>query len=88
MSKSSRTDGWFRLGMGLIIGGFSLYGLFALLGISFVLSEATREAGWPVLAILVVPGLILSGFVVLLAKVIVDRIGNTEDDHYSRTVDK
>ena len=88
MPKASRTDGWFRLGMALIVLGFLLYGLLALLGIGFALSTAARESGTPVLALLVVPGLILSGFLVLLAKVIVDRIGNSEDDHYSRTVDR
>lgn len=82
------TKGWFAVGIGLIIAGGAVYGLLAILGIGLAIGEVSSEAGAPFLFVLAIPGLIALGFLVLLAKVIVDRIGNAEDDHYSKTVDK
>lgn len=82
------TKGWFVAGMGLILGAAALYGLALLLGLGFVIGAATAEAGAPVLLVLLVPGMAGLGFLILLLKVIVDRLGNAEDDHYSRTVDQ
>lgn len=88
MQEAGKTKGWFAVGIGLIIAGGAVYGLLMLLGIGFAINQASNEAGAPFWAILVIPGLVALGFLVLLAKVIVDRLNNAEDDHYSRTVDK
>lgn len=82
------TKGWFGVGMGLIIAAGAVYGLAMLLGVSFAIGAATQEAGAPILLVLAVPGMGALGFLILLLKVIVDRVGNTEDDHYSKTVDQ
>ena len=82
------TQGWFAVGIGLIIGGGAIYGLLMILGIGFAIGEASNQTGAPSLAVLAIPGLMALGFLILLAKVIVDRLGNAEDDHYSKTVDK
>lgn len=89
MQETGKTKGWFAIGMGLIIAGGAIYGLLILLGVGFAFTQASQEAVrtvfWPVL---VIPGLVGLGFLVLLAKVIVDRLNNAEDEHYSKTVDK
>lgn len=82
------TQGWFAVGIGLIIAGGAIYGLLTILGIGLAIGEASSQTGAPLLAILAIPGLMLLGFLILVAKVIVDRLGNAEDDHYSKTVDK
>ncbi len=88
MSDSNPTRGWFAVGIGLIILGGAVYGLAAFVGIGFAISSVSAEAGGPVWAILLIPGLAGLGFLILLAKVVVDRLNNAEDDHYSRNVDK
>lgn len=82
------TKGWFTVGIGLIIAGGAIYGLLMIMGIGLAIGEVSAEAGAPVLFILAIPGLVAVGFLVLLAKVIVDRLNNAEDDHYSKNVDK
>ena len=88
MSESGNTKGWFALGMGLIILGAAIYGILMFFGLSLAMGQAASETGAPLMLVLFIPGLVLLGFVVLLAKVIVDRVGNAEDDHYSKHVDK
>lgn len=92
MSKKSVTRGWFAVGIGLIIAGGAVYGLFMILAggyaIGTVVGSASAEAGVSLLAVLAVPGSIVLGFLVLLAKVVVDRLNNAEDDHYSKNVHK
>lgn len=88
MQETGKTKGWFALGIGMIVAGGAIYGLAILFGIGFALNQASAEAGAPVWVVLLIPGLVGLGFLVLLAKVIVDRINNAEDDHYSKTVDK
>lgn len=88
MQETGKTKGWFALGIGMIVVGGAIYGLLILFGIGFALNQASAESNAPVWAVLLIPGLVGLGFLVLLAKVIVDRINNAEDDHYSKTVDK
>ncbi|MEL6723408.1 MAG: hypothetical protein AAFZ74_07230 [Pseudomonadota bacterium] len=89
MQENGTTKGWFTIGMVLIILGGAIYGLLVLLGIGFAINEASQAAvGTPFWAVLMLPGLVGLGFLVLLAKVIVDRLNNAEDDHYSKNVDK
>ena len=88
MQESGKTRGWFTAGMALIIAGGAIYGLLILLGVGFAIHQASAEAGAPIWVALLIPGLVALGFLVLLAKVIVDRLNNAEDDHYSKTVDK
>ncbi|MCR9079774.1 MAG: hypothetical protein NXH78_11820 [Hyphomonadaceae bacterium] len=88
MQEIGKTKGWFAVGIGLIVAGGAIYGLLILLGIGFAINQASAEAGAPIWAVLLIPGLVALGFLVLLAKVIVDRLNNAEDDHYSKTVDK
>lgn len=88
MSDHSNTKGWFIVGMGLILLGGAIYGLFLLLGIGAAIGSATAEVGAPIWAVLAIPGLVALGFVILIAKVIVDRIGNAEDNYYSKNIDK
>lgn len=88
MQETGKTKGWFAIGLGLIVVGAAIYGLLGLLGIGFAINQASIDAGMPLWPVLVIPGLIGLGFLVLLAKVIVDRLNNAEDDHYSKTVDR
>ncbi|GAB5458399.1 MAG: hypothetical protein Hens3KO_14290 [Henriciella sp.] len=88
MTQNNKTRGWFAIGIGLIIFGGAIYGLLFITGIGFAISAASEEIGSSVWAVLAVPGLVIVGFLVLLAKVVVDRLDNAEDDHYSKMVDK
>ncbi len=88
MQETGKTKGWFTVGITLIILGGAVYGLLALFGIQIVLSEMNAASGQALWPILLIPGLVGLGFLVLLAKVIIDRLNNAEDDHYSKTVDK
>jgi len=88
MNESGKTKGWFIVGMGLILLGGAIYGLFVLLGVSMAVGAATAEAGAPIWALLMIPGFVVLGFMILIAKVIVDRIGNEEDNYYSKNIDK
>ncbi|MCF6328375.1 MAG: hypothetical protein L3J02_01055 [Henriciella sp.] len=88
MSEKSPTQGWFVVGIGLILIGAAIYGLFMILGISLAIGAAASDAGAPIWGVLAIPGLIGLGFLVLLAKVVVDRLNNAEDDHYSKNIDK
>ena len=88
MQETGKTKGWFTVGIGLIVAGGAVYGLLILLGIGFAINQASADVGSPVWAVLLIPGLVVLGFLVLLAKVIVDRLNNAEDAHYSKTVDK
>ena len=88
MRESGTTNGWFTIGIALIVIGASLYGALILLGIGFAINQASDEAGAPLWGVLLIPGLVGLGFLVLLAKVIVDRLNSAEDDHYSNNVDQ
>ncbi|MEO1554582.1 MAG: hypothetical protein AAFR82_11690 [Pseudomonadota bacterium] len=88
MQEIGSTKGWFATGLGLIIVGGAIYGVLILLGIGFAINQASLQAGAPIWPVLLIPGLVGAGFLVLLAKVIVDRMNNAEDDHYSKTIDK
>ena len=88
MQETGKTKGWFTVGITLIILGGAVYGLLALFGIQIVLSEMNAASGQALWPILLIPGLVGLGFLVLLAKVIVDRLNNAEDDHYSKNVDQ
>lgn len=88
MAENNATKGWFVVGLGLIILGAVIYGLLMLTGIGFAIYTASAETGAPVWAMLLIPGLVALGFLILLAKTVVDRLNNAEDDHYSKTVDK
>lgn len=88
MSETSRTKGWFTLGLTLIIIGGGFYALGTVFGVFVLVQQSEAAVGTPFWAVLMIPGLVGLGFLVLLAKVIVDRLNNAEDDHYSRTVDK
>ncbi|MEL7032060.1 MAG: hypothetical protein AAGL97_01870 [Pseudomonadota bacterium] len=88
MQESGKTGGWFTIGISLIVLGAVIYGLLMLFGIGFAINQASQEAGAPFWGILLIPGLVGLGFLVLLAKVIVDRLNSAEDDHYSKNVDQ
>lgn len=88
MSEGGSTKGWFSVGIGLILAGAAIYGLLMLLGVSFAIGAATAEVGAPFWAVLLIPGLVVIGFLVLILKVIVDRLNSPEDDYYSKNIDK
>ena len=88
MQETGRTKGWFTLGITLIVIGGAVYALGTVFGVFVLLQQSEDIAGTPFWAVLLIPGLVGLGFLVLLAKVIVDRLNNAEDDHYSKTVDK
>lgn len=88
MSERGPTSFLFVIGIGLIIAAAAIYGVLTLLGVSFVIGKASAESGMPVFAMFALPGLVFFGLVLLFIKVIADRLGSKEDDHYSRTVDK
>lgn len=88
MSERGQTNGWFLIGMTLIILGAGIYCLLTLLGVSFAIGAASAETGAPLWVILIIPGLVAVGFLILILKVIIDRLGNAEDDYYSKNIDK
>ncbi|MEM7329577.1 MAG: hypothetical protein AAF437_12610 [Pseudomonadota bacterium] len=88
MQESGKTKGWFAIGISLIVLGGVVYGGLVLFGIGFAINQASHEAGAPLWGVLLIPGLVGLGFLVLLAKVIVDRLNSAEDDHYSKHVDQ
>lgn len=88
MTERGGTNLLFIIGIGLIILAAAVYGLLTLLGISFAVGEASQEAGVPVFLILLIPGMVLVGFLLMVIKVVADRLGSKEDDYYSKTVDK
>ncbi len=88
MQETGTTKGWFAIGIGLIILGGAVYALGTIFGVFVILQESSETVGTPLWPVLLIPGLVGLGFLVLLAKVIVDRLNNAEDDHYSKTVDK
>ncbi|MEZ4703349.1 MAG: hypothetical protein R2834_23670 [Rhodothermales bacterium] len=61
---------------------------YASLGVLVVLMVGASVAGLFTSSSLLVGILVVVGFGALLIKVIKDRIGNKEDDHYSDTVDQ
>ena len=88
MQETGATKGWFAVGIGLIILGGGVYVLGTIFGVFMIVRQSSQAVGTPFWAILLIPALVGLGFLVLLAKVIVDRLNNAEDDHYSKTVDK
>ncbi len=80
---SKRTNGWAVVGIGLIIVGAVIYGAAVLVAGGVALAHA-GPLSWPVLIVGGPPAL---GFLILIAKVIVDRIDNKEDAYYSKNVD-
>ena len=88
MQETGTTKGWFAVGIGLIILGGAVYVLGTVFGVFMIVQESSQAVGTPIWAVLLIPALVGLGFLVLLAKVIVDRLNNAEDDHYSKTVDK
>jgi len=56
--------------------------------VSFAIGAASAESGAPLWVILIIPGLVALGFLILILKVIIDRLGNAEDDYYSKNIDK
>ena len=89
-----KTRGWATIGFVLIGVGVVLYvGLFVL-GFSAAFFQASSQVDVPgdavpaLIAAAVVFGLPLLGVAVLIAKVIVDRLNNPEDDYYSKNVEK
>ena len=88
MQETGTTKGWFTFGIALIVIGGGLYAIGTVLGVFVLMQQGEAVAGTPIWLVLLIPGLVGVGFLVLLAKVIVDRLNNAEDDHYSKTVDK
>ncbi|MEM5517771.1 hypothetical protein WNY37_12500 [Henriciella sp. AS95] len=88
MSERGGTNFLFIAGIALIVLGAGIYALFSVLGISFAIGEASQESGAPIFLILLVPGIVFIGMLLLFIKVVADRLASKEDDHYSRTVDK
>ncbi|MEO0983633.1 MAG: hypothetical protein AAFX03_13385 [Pseudomonadota bacterium] len=83
-----RTKGWAAVGIGLILLSGAIYIVAVVFGVGLLINEAAEQAGSGVFGAMVVPGLGALGFLILLAKVIVDRLGNAEDDYYSKNVDR
>jgi uncharacterized membrane protein len=88
VQETGNTRGWFTIGLTMIIVGGGIYGLAVLFGVQTLVLQMQSEAGGAIWLALLIPGLVGLGFLVLLAKVIVDRLNNAEDDHYSKNVDK
>ncbi|MHA7857909.1 MAG: hypothetical protein ACX94D_07470 [Henriciella sp.] len=88
MQETGTTKGWFTIGITLIVLGGAVYALGTLFGVFALIQQSEAIVGASFWAFLLIPGLVGLGFLVLLAKVIVDRLNNAEDDHYSKTVDK
>ena len=87
MQETGTTKGWFTVGLTLIIIGGGLYFLATFFGLQYAL-QSQADAPPEFWLVLLIPGLVVLGFLVLLTKVIVDRLNSPEDDHYSKHVDK
>ena len=85
---SRKTKGWAVIGFAFLIGAAAFYGLALLLGTGAVLTLAFLELGAAAILAFLVPGMMAIGFLILCAKVIIDRLSNEEDDHYSKTVER
>ncbi|MEQ9316536.1 MAG: hypothetical protein RLN72_11845 [Henriciella sp.] len=88
MTERGGTNILFIIGLGLVILGAGIYALLTVLGVGFAVGEVSQETGVPVHLVLLIPGIVVVGLLLLFIKVVADRLGNKEDDHYSRTVDK
>ncbi|MGB3624435.1 MAG: hypothetical protein WA989_01315 [Henriciella sp.] len=88
MTERGSTNILFIIGLGLIILGAGIYSLLTMLGVSFAIGEVSQETGAPVHLVLLIPGIVFLGLLLLFIKVVADRLGSKEDDHYSKTVDK
>lgn len=88
MQETGTTKGWFTFGIALIVLGGAIYALGTVFGLFVLFQQSEELVGASFWAVLLIPGLVGLGFLVLLAKVVVDRLNNAEDDHYSKTVDK
>lgn len=87
MRETGTTKGWFTVGLSLIIIGGGLYFLGSVLGLQYLL-QSQAETPTEFWLVLMIPSLVALGFLVLLGKVIVDRLNSPEDDHYSKHVDQ
>lgn len=87
MTERGSTNLLFVIGIGLIILAAAVYGVLTLLGIGAAVSDASQETGVPVFMILLVPGLVFFGFLLMVIKVVSDRLGSKDDDHYTKNVD-
>ncbi len=85
---NKRTQGWAAVGLSLIVLGGAFYALALVFGLGLAVQDAARESGAGVYLFLIVPGFAGLGLLILLAKVIVDRLGNAEDDYYAKNVDQ
>jgi len=88
MTKKTGTNGLFVVGIGLIILAGAMYGILTLLGVSFAIAQVSAEAGASLWLILALPAIATIGFLMLVAKVVLDRLNSKEDDYYSRNIDK
>lgn len=84
----NKTKGWFTLAMVLIFTPAVLYAGLVVFGVTTALSQAAAGAGPGIFLLLLIPASVIAGFGILIAKVILDRIGNKEDDYYSKNIHK
>ncbi|RIJ14302.1 hypothetical protein [Henriciella mobilis] len=88
MNERGPTSFLFVIGIGLIVAGAAIYGILTVLGVSFAVGQASAETGMPLYMMFALPGLVFLGLLLLFIKVVADRLGSKEDDHYSKNVDK
>lgn len=84
-------SGWTILGVSLVgIGVFAYFAFFVFGMASAILSGPNSNGdAWPLIALLgIVVGLPLIGFGILVVKVVVDRLKSSEDNYYSKNVER
>ncbi len=88
--EPSKTQGWATIGLALLAAAFGLYILTFVFGVTFAFGSTTGGGTvvqflmmWALMAFLA-----LLGLIILVAKVIVDRLSSREDSYYSNHVER
>ena len=84
----TKSDFWLEFGLALksvSVTGLVLVLLTAVVGL---FAWAFSLKGALLMLVLLLPALGVAGMGILLAKVVLDRLGNREDDYYSKNVER
>ncbi|MFC7290967.1 hypothetical protein [Hirschia litorea] len=91
MRAKTHASGWTILGISLIGAGIFIYFAFFVFGMaSAILSIPDAGSGGVAMFALfaLTVGLPLTGLAILVLKVVVDRLKNSEDNYYSKNVER
>ena len=83
-----KTEPLYIIGLGALLLVAGVYALAMVLVIGAAIVHISIETVLPALFFFIVPGLVIFGLGCLVLKVFIDQLGNAEDQHYSKTVEK